>query len=346
MPTTPAPDARADRGPAVQDRVCVIVAAYNAEATIARALRSALDQAEVSEVYVIDDASGDGTAAAAEACDDGAGRLVVLRQDRNAGPAAARNRALAATRADWVCVLDADDYLLPGRIGKLLARTADADMVADDLLRALEFSTEPPRRPPAAVDAPMAIDFEAFVLGNVSREGRPRRELGFVKPLMRVSFLRDHGLLYDETLRLGEDYEFYARALALGARMTLLPAQGYVAVERANSLSGRHSEDDLRRLRDCDRALAALRPFSAAERRALAAHAASVDARLQWRLLINAVKARDPVAAVRTFTSPDVALYLAARLGEQIWLRWLGGAALERRRPGAALATSTQTLAK
>ena len=33
-------------------------------------------------------------------------------------------------------------------------------------------------------------------------------------------------------MRLGEDFEFYARTLALGARLLLIPAQGYVSVVR------------------------------------------------------------------------------------------------------------------
>jgi succinoglycan biosynthesis protein ExoU len=274
--------------------------------------------------------------AVARACDDGSRRLVILTQGQNGGPAAARNRALRATQASWVCVLDADDYLLSGRIAKLAAQAGDADLVADGLIRTSEFSAPPPLDPSSRAGDPAPIDLEAFVLGNVNREGRPRQELGFVKPLMRTAFLRRHDLTYDETLRLGEDYEFYARALALGAKMVLLPAQGYVAVERANSLSGRHSVEDLRRLRDCDRALASIRPLSARERRALALRARSVDCKLQWRLLIDSVKARDPIAAFRTFTAPTVGLYLAARLAQQVQRRWLGGAGVNLQRPTAA----------
>ncbi len=331
--------------------ICVIVAAYNAQATIGRAIRSALQQPGVSEVYVIDDASDDKTIETAAACDDGGGRVVILRQPSNQGPAAARNRALALTTAAWVCVLDADDYFLPGRIARLLADVGDADLVADELIRTQENSPTAIRHPSTPVSNPRRIDFEAFVLGNVSREGRPRQELGFIKPLMRTAFLRQHGLVYDERLRLGEDYEFYARALARGARMVLLPPRGYVAVERAGSLSGSHSEDDLRRLRDCDRGLAALRPLSAGERRALRQHAASVDSRLQWRLMINAVKARDVIGALRTFTSWEVGSYLIARLAEQAWLRSVGrlaaksGTARSSSRPSAA-ARLNQTIAK
>jgi succinoglycan biosynthesis protein ExoU len=331
--------------------VCVIVAAYNAQATIGRAVRSALRQQGVSEVYVIDDASDDETIATAAACDDGGGRLVILRQPSNQGPAAARNLALSLTTADWVCVLDADDYFLPGRIARLLADAGEADLVADELIRTRETSPATITHLSTPAGDPRRIDFEAFVSGNVSREGRPRQELGFIKPLTRTAFLRRHGLVYDERLRLGEDYEFYARALARGARMVLSPPRGYVAVERAGSLSGRHSEEDLRRLRDCDQGLAALRPLSAGERQALRRHAASVDSRLQWRLMINAVKARDGVAALRTFTSWKVGSYLVARLAEQAWLRSVGrlGAKSGTARPTSprpAAPRLNQTIAK
>jgi succinoglycan biosynthesis protein ExoU len=42
-------------------QAAIVIAAYNAEATIARAIRSALAQPEVGEVCVVDDASTDAT---------------------------------------------------------------------------------------------------------------------------------------------------------------------------------------------------------------------------------------------------------------------------------------------
>lgn len=311
--------------------VGVLIAAYRATDTIGLAVASALAEPEVGQVVVVDDASGDDTPAAALAVDDGSGRLTVLRQAVNQGPACARNRALAVLTTPWVCVLDSDDYFLPGRTARLLALTEDQDMVADALIKVAPGAKAPA---PTTDARPERIDFETFVRGNVSRQGRDRQELGFIKPLMRTAFLRQHALTYDDSLRLGEDYAFYATALAHGARLLLTGSQGYVAVTRPDSLSGRHSEEDLRRLRDCDRDIAAIRPLSRAESAALAAHAASVDQRLQWRLLINAVKARDPVAMTATFTSWPVARFLAARLIEQLWLRTLGRVT---RAPAAAL---------
>lgn len=297
----------------------VIIAAYNAEATIAAAVRSALGQPEVAEVCVVDDASADGTIAAAEAAAAGDSRLMVLKQRANAGPSAARNAAIDATRSPWLCILDADDYLLPGRTAALLAHADDADFIADPLIRVR--SGEAAQKPAAGVDAPELIDFERFVVGNL-KPAKDALELGYLKPLMRRAFLDQHGVRYRPEMRLGEDYELYARVIALGARFRLLAdPTGYVSVERAGSLSRKHSEIDLQHLRDCDEALARLRPLSAGEAKALHRHAESVDCRLQWRLLINAVKARDVAASIRTFRSPATALYLAARLGEQVWLR-------------------------
>lgn len=305
-------------------RAAIVVAAYNAERTVARAVRSALAEPEVAEVCVVDDASTDGTVAAARACDLGDGRLTVIARPANAGPSAARNAAIEATRAPWIGVLDADDYLLPGRTAALLALAAGADFIADPLIRTPDDAPAPTLAGAlaAAPSLPPSLDFESFVLGNLT-PARNGLEYGYLKPLMRRAFLDAHRIRYRPQMRLGEDYELYARALAHGARFRLVPPAGYISVERAGSLSRNHSEEDLRQLRDCDAAFETIRPLSEGERRALRRHAASVDCRLQWRLLINAVKARDAGASIRTFRSPAVALYLAAQLGEQAWVRGL-----------------------
>lgn len=308
--------------PAVGSRPCVsvMIAAYNAQSTIGLAIRSALAEAEVAEVWVIDDRSTDDTVMEALASDDGSGRLRVIGQDVNGGPARARNRALALSGCPWVCVLDADDYFLPGRIGRLLRHADGLVMIADELLR-IEAGDPPPPPPQIRADG-LDIDFAGFVEGNVSRPGQYREELGFIKPLMDRAFLVKHGLEYDPALRLGEDYHLYAQILAKGGRLRLLPPQGYVAVTRSDSLSGCHTIADLQSLRDGDRALLALPGITPQGRRALRRHYRSVDQRLQWRRLIDRVKAGDPIGALSTFTSVAVAGFLIARLGEQARVRF------------------------
>lgn len=304
--------------PAQADTVSILIAAFNAEATLARAVNSALTQACVIEVIVIDDASSDQTAEIADALARVDQRVRVLRQSVNAGPAAARNAGLSAASGAWIGVLDADDYFQPGRVAHLLDHADRADFLADNLLRTSDAASPAPAWRGSHPTA-RAINLIEFLESNLGIPGTPL-DLGFVKPLMRRAFLEQHRLAYQD-MRLGEDYELYARALILGARFLVSPSAGYVSVEREGSLSKVHSEADLRRLRDCDDQLAQLRPLTSSERRALKRHRTSVDNKLQWRLLILAVKMRAPVAALKTFHSPQAAVYLTAKLGEQAWVR-------------------------
>jgi succinoglycan biosynthesis protein ExoU len=305
----------------VSTATAIIIAAYNAEATLDRAVESALLQPETAEICIVDDASRDGTLARAGVWAARDKRVRVIAQASNAGPAAARNAAIAATTAPWITILDADDYLLPGRLAALHNSAGAAHFVADALIRTPEGAPSP--LAPNALFAPHPMSFVQFVLGNLGAETGPL-DLGFLKPMFRRSFIEVHVLRYREEMRLGEDYEFYARALALGAHFVVGGAAGYVSVEREGSLSKAHSEIDLQHLRDCDDALAALPTLSHQERAALGRHRASVDCRLQWRRLITAVKQRDAGAALRAFHSPRTAIYLAARLAEQMWLRSTG----------------------
>jgi succinoglycan biosynthesis protein ExoU len=275
--------------------VTVVIAAWRASATIGRAVASALAQCEAAEVVVVDDCSNDdgATIASAKAADDGTGRLTIIALDSNSGPSRARNAAIAASRAPWIAVLDSDDYFEPGRLAALLAVAHEGyDLIADDLMRTPEGSPASAGQPLwfRGDRTPVDIDFGFFVESNITRASRRRRELGFLKPLMRRAFLDHHGLAYDEGMRLGEDYDLYARALALGGRMRLIPCCGYVSIVRPDSLSRQHSRADLATLEASDNRLLAAK-LSPADARLVRAHRFTTQARLAWFDFMDALKA-------------------------------------------------------
>ncbi len=106
--------------------VSVIIPAYRAAGTIARALGSVARQAlKPREVIVVDDGSDDGTRLAAEACRGLLGniRLSVLSQE-NAGAGAARNRGIHAATSEYVAFLDADDEWLPEKLARTMPHMA------------------------------------------------------------------------------------------------------------------------------------------------------------------------------------------------------------------------------
>lgn len=226
----------------------VIITAKDAAATAARAVSSALAQGPVREVVFVDDGSRDDTSAVAASADDGSGRLKIIRIDQNRGPAHGRNVAIDASSAPLLCILDADDFMSEGRLDRLVEKGGDNwDLLADDML----FTTGPDESQvfdsllPDDFKVPCDLTLSAFALGNLPRKNRHRRELGFLKPLVRRSFLAAHGVRYDERLRLGEDLLFYASCLIQGARFRIVEACGYHAIERRESMSGSHHTDDI-----------------------------------------------------------------------------------------------------
>ncbi|KAA3619080.1 MAG: glycosyltransferase family 2 protein [Proteobacteria bacterium] len=96
---------------------------YNAEATIDRALDSALSQSyPILEIIVVDDGSTDSCPALVERrCDP---RIRLVRQ-QNQGAWAARNTALSCAQGDWIQFLDSDDLLSPDKVARQIETALD-----------------------------------------------------------------------------------------------------------------------------------------------------------------------------------------------------------------------------
>jgi succinoglycan biosynthesis protein ExoU len=289
-------------------RVTVIIPTFRAAAFVDAAVRSALGQTMQPDVIVVDDASDDGTVECALEAGAGSKRLTVLRQRVNAGPAAARNRAIDQASTEWIALLDADDRMAPDRLEKLteLAKAHDWDMVADDLVRVMAGqSPAEGRRHWSDEDfGPLELDFAGFVRGNIRTISGEGRELGYLKPVMRRAFLDRHALRYHGALRLGEDFDLYARALLAGARFGLVDPQGYYATDRPGSLSKGHGADDLRELWRADRRMMKSGIADRASREALKAHMRLSHQKWAWARLIESVRTRNPVRAGACFIAP------------------------------------------
>ncbi|MBQ4541214.1 MAG: glycosyltransferase family 2 protein, partial [Alistipes sp.] len=93
------------------DTLSVIIPLYNKQADIELTLHSVMAQSlQPREVIVVDDGSTDQSAAIVERMAYPAVRLV---RQRNAGVSAARNRAIAEAKGEWVALMDADDMWHP-----------------------------------------------------------------------------------------------------------------------------------------------------------------------------------------------------------------------------------------
>lgn len=96
----------------------VIIPAFNAERFLAKAVDSALGQTYPNvEVVVVDDGSSDGTRDMLEGYARRDGRVRFFTQE-NGGVGAARNRAIAEARGEFIAPLDADDFWYPEKLEK------------------------------------------------------------------------------------------------------------------------------------------------------------------------------------------------------------------------------------
>jgi hypothetical protein len=212
---------------AVTPTISVIVPAYNAAATLARALDSVLAQTwPAHEVVVVDDGSTDATGAVVTAYAGKKDSVAVryVRQD-NAGPSAARNRGVAEAVGDWIAFLDADDWYYPWRLAhhaQMIQTEAALDFLVGNfdyrdsqgtLLHASMSASVLGRELLAANGAQGHVVIEGDTLGRyIVEQFSDTRML----TLPRNTFLDLGGFPLD--LRICEDVVFLLRLCARSAR--------------------------------------------------------------------------------------------------------------------------------
>jgi glycosyltransferase involved in cell wall biosynthesis len=144
----------------VNPRFSVVIPAFNAESTVAETVRAVVAQPlarDLFECVVVDDGSGDRTAAVAER----AGALVV-RLPGNQGASAARNAGIHSARGQWIAFTDAD--CVPSRRW-LPAFLAAAETAAPGTLALAGQTIGLASKTPAArfMDLVGALDAEAYL---------------------------------------------------------------------------------------------------------------------------------------------------------------------------------------
>lgn len=222
-------------------KVSIIITCYNLQDDIEKSVRSVLDQTDIeTEVIIIDDASTDKTPDILKTLKDDC--LNIIQLDKNRGPAAARNTGLKAAKGEWISILDGDDTISPERLHTLiqLAKDKNADIVCDNPMLVNRQGEEiaflfPPDRLP-----------ENKIL--TAEDVLKYSNLGYLKPVIKTSLIREYNLQYDEGLRIGEDYHFLLDALLTGAKCFIGPPGGYFYTRHEHSISYRSNLQNIEKL--------------------------------------------------------------------------------------------------
>ncbi len=188
-------------------KVAVVMAAYNAEATVLEAVASVQASSVPVHLFIVDDAS---RKPVTDVFLEGVGyipaNVTILRNEVNTGPAGARNVALHRIIAEgypYAAVLDADDIAHPERFAKqaifldanpqVAAVGTWANYLDDETLSIVGTESFPPAFP---ADIRRALCINSCMINT--------------SVMFRVSALQDIGL-WNKSLRTGEDYDVFCR---------------------------------------------------------------------------------------------------------------------------------------
>lgn len=184
----------------------VIIPAYNAVKTLERALDSVLAQSlPPAEVWIIDDASTDGTTALAEKLGT-IPQVKVIHFEKNRGVSAARNAGWDAAQGDWLAFLDADDEWHPQKMEvcrpfleqtKILCHQFQYESWQE---KPLEDTTEH-----------WKLSFSQILLRNTTTT-------------CSLVLAKEIKLRYDESMRYAEDHDLLLRLSSKYAILCIRPA--------------------------------------------------------------------------------------------------------------------------
>ena len=153
-------------------RVSVVVPAYNGADVLRETVPALLALDGVDEWVWVDDGSVDGTAGVVQAETAGELRARVVRQGRNTGRGAARNRGVAETTGDVVVFFDADvrpppdaSERLVGALGSGVASVARVRPVLTDAGDPYQVYLARGRRGPPDVAAGSEVSWRYFLSG-------------------------------------------------------------------------------------------------------------------------------------------------------------------------------------
>jgi glycosyltransferase involved in cell wall biosynthesis len=287
-PEGPPPASRHGAGPR---EVTVVVAAYQAAATLGRCLDSVLAQDPApAEVVVVDDCSTDATGDVLARYAD---RVRAVRLPRNLGEAGAKNAGVAAVATPLVALVDADDVVLPGWLAAVsgaLGERPDLDVVTADAWLVTAGTRQ--RRAYAHGSGP-GIPFP--VEGQRREILRRNFVLGFAA-FRRDPFLAAGG--FDDRLAIASDWSAWAGMVLGGSRVGLVdePLAEYHVID------GSLSSDVVNVLRarvDVLTRLAGHPRLTAEDREVLAASLAGHTATLELREARDALRSGDADARAR-----------------------------------------------
>ena len=185
----------------------VILPVYNAEATLVRTLKSLGSQNQINfQLCAVDDGSNDHSFRLLQKYRNSSNFEVLLKQQENAGVAAARNAAVRMATTPWLLFLDADDEWSPLKtetLARAIQKRPEIDLWTHGMSRQSQariFNVVPA---------------EDFSWKKILIEGNPLITSSVA--VKKKRFQAIHGMEEDRSISSAEDWDCWIRLLKAGA---------------------------------------------------------------------------------------------------------------------------------
>lgn len=188
----------------------MIMSVYNSSAFLREAISSILNQSYQNfEFIIVDDGSVDESLEIIHSFHDP--RIRVVKNTQNKGLAFSLNRAIELARTEYIVRMDADDISLPTRLERQVRFMEENKhiSISGTWIKLIGAKSEVWKYPLSNKELSCHMIF-----------GSP-----FAHPsvIIRRKDLLDKNLLYDENLRVAQDYDLWMRALRSGGLFANIP---------------------------------------------------------------------------------------------------------------------------
>jgi len=195
-------------------RFSIIIPSYNAALTLGRAIDSVLAQTDDDwECVIVDDGSTDDTAKViASYCKND--KRFFSKWQENAGTAAALNTAATLASGDFLVHFDADDELMPTyceQTSSLIDARPDYDIYAANALQVTPSDNHVLFNNAESFSSIISLTIEDLIV---------RPEIYVTAAIRKEIFVKVGGFCSNT---YNEDYDFWLKALAMGARHVFQP---------------------------------------------------------------------------------------------------------------------------
>ena len=204
--------------------VSVIMPAYNAEAFIAEAIRSVIQQTYQNwELLVIDDASSDSTLKIIQKYSEKDKRIKIFKNSDNQGTHKARNKGIKAAEGDFIAFLDADDQWKPEKLLKQLKILSSDNISA--CFSSYDLISENGQFLEKRVEALPVLTYEKLLKAN------------YVGNLTGIYSVKDLGKIYCPNIRKRQDWALWLKVIEEGGPMEGIQDSLAIYRVRKNSIS-------------------------------------------------------------------------------------------------------------